>query len=491
MALFPSLKRLFTHSAIYGLGHILNRSLVFILLPLYTNVLPSAEFGVAGLMFTYIAILTMVYMYGLDAGFLRYYMDSTDVENKRQTFSTAFWTCAASSMMLSLLFGLAAPFWVSLFFSPTMTIPVLQLQRLVVLMSIILLFDTLSFLPMLILRAEEKSWQYIILKFANVLINVAANGLAVLKWKMGLEGIFWANVISSSMTFLLTIPLIWQHGGLQFSKNRLKEIFIFGLPALPAGLAIAGMDTVDRIFLERMTSLHALGLYNAGARLGMIMALFVAAFRFAWPPFFLSIAYEQDSRQIFSRIFTYLVLACSMVFVAVSLLIEPMAHVRLFGYYLIGAEYWDGLAVVPVIMLAYIFYAAYLNFYVGVYLEKRTEYILISTVAGFMVNLLANAFLIPTYDFMGAAWARLLGYAVMAGVLFYFSQKLYPIAFEWGRILKITAIIFLVYLLGRTAVVQSHILYRFAMVILYPVLLLGVGFFRPGEMKRMLLGWKS
>jgi O-antigen/teichoic acid export membrane protein len=491
MALFANLKRLFTHSAIYGLGHILNRSLVFILLPLYTNVLPSAEFGIAGLLFTYMALLTMVYMYGLDAGFLRYYMDSADAADRRQTFATAFWTCAASSVLLSLLFGLAAPFWVSLFFSSTTTLPESQLQLLVVLMSVILLFDSLAFLPMLVLRAEEKSWQYILLKFANVLINVAANGLAVLKWNMGLVGIFWANVISSSLTFLLTLPLVWRHGGLQFSKSRLEQIFVFGLPALPAGLAIAGMDTVDRIFLERMTSLQSLGLYNAGARLGMIMALFVAAFRFAWPPFFLSIAHEPDSRQVFSRIFTYLLLACSLVFVAVAMLIEPLAQVRLFGFYLIGVEYWDGLQVVPVIMLAYIFYAAYLNFYVGVYLEKRTRYIMIATVAGLVANLLGNALLIPHLNFMGAAWARLFGYAVMAGVLLYFSQKVFPIAFEWHRILKMAVVLALVYILGSTAFVRSHVCYRMGMLVLYPVLLTGAGFFRRTELKRLLSGWIS
>jgi O-antigen/teichoic acid export membrane protein len=298
-------------------------------------------------------------------------------------------------------------------------------------------------------------------------------------------------VVSSGITFLLTLPLIWQYGGMQFCKNRLKQIFIFGLPALPAGLAIAGMDTVDRIFLERMTSLQSLGLYNAGARLGMIMALFVAAFRFAWPPFFLSMAHETDSRQVFSRIFTYLLLACSLVFITVAMLIEPLAHVRLFGYYLIGAEYWDGLHVVPVIMLAYIFYAAYLNFYVGAYLEKRTEYIMISTAAGLLVNLLGNAILIPHLNFMGAAWARLFGYVVMAGTLFYFSQKFYAIAFEWPRVFKMAAILLLVYVLGSTAVVRSHILYRMGTVVLYPVLLLAVGFFRPDEMKRMVSGWKS
>lgn len=491
MALFSSLKRLFTHSAIYGLGHILNRSLVFILLPLYTNVLPSAEFGVAGLMFTYLALLTMVYMYGMDAGFLRYYMDTSDPADRRMTFSTSFWTIAASSLLLSLLFGLAAPFWISLFFSSSTAVPLPLLQQLIYLMSVILFFDTLAFLPMLVLRAEEKSWYYITLKFANVVINVAANGLAVLKWQLGLEGIFWANVISSGITFLLTLPLIWQHGGLQVDKTRLKAIVLFGLPALPAGLAIAGMDTVDRIFLERMSSLSSLGLYNAGARLGMIMALFVAAFRFAWPPFFLSTAREPDARRIFSRIFTYLMLACSMVFVAVALLIEPAAHMRLFGFYLIGTEYWDGLQVVPVIMLAYVFYAAYLNFYVGVYLEKRTGYILIATVAGLLVNLFANALLIPAHDFMGAAWARLAGYIVMAGVLFCFSQKLYPIAFEWRRIVKIAVLVLFVYTIGQTAMVQTRLPLRIALVLLYPVLLIGTGFFRADEMQKILSGWKS
>ncbi|MFC1569023.1 oligosaccharide flippase family protein, partial [bacterium] len=73
MSIFQSIKRLFKNSVIYGIGHILSRFINFLLLPLYTHVLPREDYGMVGIFFTYIAILSIVYTYGLSSAFFRFY----------------------------------------------------------------------------------------------------------------------------------------------------------------------------------------------------------------------------------------------------------------------------------------------------------------------------------------------------------------------------------------------------------------------------------
>src|SRR4030067_2501918 len=166
----------------------------------------------------------------------------------------------------------------------------------------ILFFDSLAFLPFLILRAEERPVPFAIFKIINVFINVAGNIVLLGFLKFGISGIFVANLIASSLTFVIMIPVCIKRIGFVFSFAKLRELFAFGIPYLPSTLAVVIMDTIDRPLLEQLADLEAAGLYNAGGKLGMFMALFVSAYRFAWHPFFLSTSKQENAKDIFSKI---------------------------------------------------------------------------------------------------------------------------------------------------------------------------------------------
>ncbi len=481
MSIFLSIKRLLKHSAVYGIGHIINRVIGFLLLPLYTNLFPPDKFGVAGLMFTYFAILSIFYTYGLDAAFFRFFIGQENPTERKRIFSTAFFTLTLTSFLSSgILFFGAEPISRLLFSADAMKLGI-DLPLLIRIAAGVLLFDSLAFLPFLILRAEERSVPFVVYKFLNIAINVVCNILFLIILKYGVEGIFLADLAAAFATFLLVLPIIWKHISSGFSKSTLHELFAFGLPYLPTTLSVVLMDTIDRVFLERLSGVEAVGLYNAGAKLGMFMALFITAFRFAWHPFFLSTAKQENAKEIFAKILTYLLLACSIVFLALSLFIDNIARLRVAGYSLIGTEFWDSTIVVPAIMLAYILYAAYLNFLIGVYLEKKTKYLPLITVSGMLANLLANYLLIPVIGIMGAAWARSIAYLIMAVALYVVHQRLYYIRYEWGRIVKLSLAVAAIFALGQLGFAQSHILLKLALLLVFPAILFMIGFFESAE----------
>ncbi|MBN2000689.1 polysaccharide biosynthesis C-terminal domain-containing protein, partial [candidate division KSB1 bacterium] len=245
------------------------------------------------------------------------------------------------------------------------------------------------------------------------------------------------------------------------------------------------MDTIDRVFIERLMGVDAVGLYQNGAKLGMFMALFVTAFRFAWHPFFLSTSKQDDARDIFAKVFTYVITACGVVFIFFSLFIENIVRLHIGRFSLIGQIYWESTIVVPVIFLAYIFYAAYLNFLIGIYLYKKTRYLPFITVGGMLGNLVALYFLIPVMGIMGAAWARLIAYVIMAVALYLVSRKLYPVSYEWTRILKLAVIISVVFFIGQIGTVASSLWLKILLFSGLPVALYITGFMDPRELNKM------
>ncbi len=485
MSITASVKKLFQHSAVYGMGHILNRLITFLLIPLYTNTFAKDELGVYTLVFSYIAILTIIYSYGLDTAFFRFYILEDSPRGRRRIFSTAFITIIITSTLFSLgIYFFRSPVAAHLFSADIHQLSV-NLPLMVALSAGILFFDSLTLMPFLILRAEEKPMPFIFFKFLNVVINFICNIVLIIWLNKGVEGIFIANIISSAATLLLMLPIAVRRLKFAFHWPTFKMLFAFGIPYLPSTLSVNLMDTIDKIVLEHLDSVSVVGLYGPNAKLGMFMALFITAFRFAWHPFFLSTSKQENAKAIFTKVFTYLLLACSFVFLFFSLFIDDIVRLRIGHFSLLGQEFWEGTVVVPIIFLAYIFYAAYLNFIIGIYLEKKTKYLPFITGAGILGNVIGLYALIPAFGYVGAAWARVFAYIIMATALYFVGQRLYPIRYEWGRVLKMTLLVALFFFVGRSAVFMPSIPLKALLFLVYPLVLWGLRFFEKSEISAM------
>ena len=482
MSITASVKRLFQHSAVYGMGHILSRLITFLLIPLYTNTFAREELGVYTLVFSYIAILTIVYSYGMDTAFFRFSILDDSPQGRNRIFSTAFLTIIITSILFSLgIYLFRAPIAADLFSADTLQLGV-NLPLMIGLSAGILLFDSLVLMPFLILRAEEKPLPFILLKLLNVVINFACNIVLLVWMKKGVEGIFIANLISSGLTFLLMLPIALGHFKFAFHWPTFKELFAFGIPYLPSTLSVSLMDTIYTIILERLDSVSVVGLYGPNAKLGMFMALFITAFRFAWHPFFLSTSKQENAKEIFTKVFTYVLLACSFVFLFFSLFIDDIVRLRFGHFSLLGEEFWEGTVVVRIIFLAYIFYAAYLNFIIGIYLEKKTKYLPFITGAGILGNGIGLYALIPLFGDVGAARARVFAYSIMATALYLVGQKLYPMRYEWGRLAKMVLVVALLFFIGRSGQFMPSIPLKTLLLLAYPLVLWLARFFEKSEL---------
>lgn len=440
--------------------------------------------GVSGIVYAYIGSFKILYTFGIDSAFFRYYMATEERSERKNIFTTAFVTIFLVASVLTILILVNTQWIVQLLFKSETQQLTVNLPLLVRLASLILFFDTLAFMQLLILRAEEKPIIYSIFTISSVLITISANVVFILLLKWGVEAIFYANLLASGLTFIIVLPLGVKHLNLSYSFSLLKKLFVFGIPYLPSTLSIWAMDSIDRLFLERMINVEASGLYSQGAKLGMFMALFVSAFRFAWIPYATSTAKQENAKEVFSKILTYVLFACSGVFLFFSFFVNEIVQIGFGSFTLLGSDYWEATIIVPQFFMAYIFYAAYLNFLIGVYLEKKTKYIAIVTIVAMVANVLANYILIPQLGIMGAAWARLISYIMMAVGMYIISVKIYPVKYEWKRILILTLVIFGIYFIGHFYFFTSLLL-KAALFLIAPVVLYLLGFFEKGELAKL------
>jgi O-antigen/teichoic acid export membrane protein len=471
--MIQSLKRLTQHSAIYGLSDVVGRSLSFLLVPVYTHVLPTEAYGHVALIYAFIGLMNVLFSYGMDSAFLRFYM--LEESRKQQTLSTGYLTMLFTSLVLAGLIIAGAPAIDALIGSSVPLTPYIRLS------GIILALDALGVIPFARLRAEGRAPLFASLKLAKVMLELAGNYWLVVRQGAGLEGILISNIAGSGITCAALTLLTLRSLSFEWNRSRLAALLKFGIPYIPAGACVILIEMIDRFMLERMTGTEAVGVYNAARKLGVGMLIFVNVFRLAWQPFFLETSKQEDARAIFARVLTYFLLITSGVFLALSLLIDELIRMPVGGYTFFAEAYWGGTGLVPLFLLAYILYGLYVNLTVGIYLEKKTTVLPVITGLAAGVSIVANLAMIPSYGMYGAAAASVLAYTVMVAGLYIVAQRHYPIPYEYARILKITLLCGGLFGVGRLGLAEGMWMAKLGLLAGYPVLLAATGFFNAQE----------
>ena len=425
--MFDKLKELTKDTAIYGISTMIGRFLNFILVPLYTNIFSPANYGIIQLIYAYMAILNIVFIYGLDSAYLKF-ASFKDVGDDKDNFSTPY----VSILMTSLLFVFLIIMNISAI-GNILRVPS-EYQYLIYFGAAILFLDANVVIPFLKLRLERNAKIFSLYRIINILVNILLNVYLIIILKWGIEAILLSNLIASAVSLLLLLPTIIKNFRFKFHSVLFKRMLKFGLPFLPAGFAVMLVQVIDVPILEKLTDLQTVGIYKANYKLGIFMMLYVNMFQFAWQPFFLQNAKEPNAKEMFSKVLTYFTLAGSVMLVVVSLFISDIAQIRIAGFSIIGSEYWSGLHIVPIVLLAYLINGMYSVFSAGIYIEEKSIYVPFITGAGAVVNIIVNFLLIPVLSLTGAALATFASYLVMALGYYFVTQKFYQIKYELKRI---------------------------------------------------------
>ena len=430
-------KNLFKQTAIYGLATVIPRMFSFLLVPLYTNLLPKDEYGKVTIIFSWMIFFNVILAYGMETAFFRFYNKE---ENKKTVVETSmvsiFWTTLVF-LFVALLFRTSLADWSGID-SQYITYSIW-----------ILALDALVIIPFSKLRAFQRPIMYAIIKIGNVLVNLLLSILFLIylpklavshptgiistlyieNFQVGY--IFLANIIASLLTFVVLSPdyvfLKWK-----FDFSLWKKMMVYALPILVAGIAFAINEQFDKILLSKLLPKNIadaeVGVYSACYKLGLFMVLYRTAYTLGIEPFFFSHASNENAPQTYAMVTKYFVIFGSFIMLSVIVFAD------LFKLIMINESYWVAMKVVPLIILA--------NFCLGIYTNLSVWYKLIDktyigayiSIAGAIITLILNFLLIPSHSYVGSAIATLAAYGSMMLISYYLGNKYYPIPYDFKKI---------------------------------------------------------
>ena len=432
------LKSLLKDTAIYGISSIVGRFLNYLLVPIYAASMSAASggYGVVTEVYAWTALLMVILTYGMETTFFRFV--NKDTENPQKVYSTVL-TMVGSTSLLFVALGMV-------FLQPIASMMGYARHPWYVgMMMIVVAMDAFQCLPFSYLRYKRKPLVFAGLKMLFIVLNITLNLIYYVG--MGGSDVFYAfffNLICTSVIMLLLIPQIKLRGG--FDGALAKRMLNYSYPILILGIAGILNQVADKIIFRHVypgeDAQVQLGIYGAASKIAMIMAMLTQAFRYAYEPFVFSKSKDKDSKLMYANAMKYFIIFTLLAFLAVVFYIDILK-------YILAPDYWSGLKVVPIVMMAEIFMGVYFNLSFWYKLIDETKWGAWFSFAGCAVLIAINVFFVPIYGYMACAWAGFAGYGVAMLLSYFVGQKKYPIQYDLKSIGKYVAMAGVLYVISE------------------------------------------
>ena len=473
------IKTLGKESAIYGIANVVSRFLNFLLTPFYTHFLPTGEYGIVAGVYSYIAFINIVYHYALDQAYQQYF------NNRELAFSAAIKCQIGTTALLTFVLCAFAPFWADLGGIAV---------KYVYFASAILVLDTVLIIPFADLQMRHKAKKFALIKSLSIIFNIAliVIFIGVLKWSI--DAIFWANIAQSILQIIFVLPefRIFSFRKQPGTEEILKKMLQYAWPLFFAEAGIMVVQIFDRPIMLKTLGESAVGIYQAAVKLGIFMQLLVNMFDTAWKPFILGRRKNKYSRedtvQLFSKIFTYFIAFSLAAWIMLSFFIGDIVQVRIFGKSLFGPKYWGALDLLPMFFGAFVLHGVYVNLKASIIITQKSEISAIVAITSSLISLAGNYLLIPRLGMLGGAIMLMTSYAIMCIMMYLFSRKIYPIPYQWKKVMLLCLAAAICFIPGYLYKGAFAIPVKIICTVLYPVAIWNIGFFSEEE-KQTITGY--
>ena len=373
---------------------------------------------------------------GLDSGFFRVHYDlETEAERRRLAGTVALFAAAVGALFFAGTIAASGPLA-----RVVLDADAPDLRRLIVIVAADVWLGTFAFVPLALLRIQDRPGLFSAFAVLRHVVNIALKVALVMKG-LGVAGVVWSDAIATGVFSLALLPILWRHAAPAFSWRLLAPALHFGIPKVPHGILVQALNLADRKILDLFVTRAEVGIYQLGYTFGSTVKFPLSAFEPAWQPFVYAQVRRPDAPAVLARVATWAFAS----FLAVCLAVAVLGGDLLVLMTPKNPAFWSAAGIVPVVALAYLFHGAFLLGSIGIGIEKRARYYPIITAAAAATNVAGNFLLIPRFGTVGAAWATVLSYAVMAGLGLAISRRLYPVPFENGRLAALLAAAALAY----------------------------------------------
>lgn len=431
------LKSLAKDTAIYGLSSIVGRFLNYLLVPLYTNVIPASTggYGIVSNVYAFTALMLVFLTFGMETGFFRF--ANKQDEDPRRVYANSLLFVGG----LSLLFVLVC---LSCLHPLAGVLGYAGYPDFVGMMVLVVALDSFQCIPFAYLRYKKRPIKFAAIKLFSIVGNIALNlfFLLLCPWLMQVAPgtvdwfydpdyvvgyIFLSNLICSAVQMFFFIPEL-RGFSYRVDWGLIRRMVSYSFPLLVLGVVGILNMTVDKmifpfLYEDRREGMEQLGIYSATSKVAMVMAMFTQAFRYAYEPFVFGKSRDKDSRQTYAQAMKYFFIFALLAFLTVMFYMDILR-------YLVARDYWEGLSVVAIVMLAEILKGIYMNLSFWYKLIDETRWGAYFSIIGCVVIVALNVWLVPRYGYLASAWASVAGYGVITLLSYFIGQRKYPIRYD-------------------------------------------------------------
>ncbi len=434
------IEKLAKQTAVYGLSTIVVRFLSYLLTPYYTRVFGPDTYGIVTDVYALIPFALVLLSMGMESSYFRFSAKAEaaggDVAAaKRRIFATTWGATLAAAAVFFLVVALFRDGVARLMGAAYVDHP-----EYVVLTAAVILFDVAAMIPFSRLREQGRAMTFVMLKAANVSVNVAlafAFGAAGLfSTSLGVGWVLVANLAASAATLALVVRTA-DRTAPRIDRALLARIFAYSLPLLVSGIAGTANEFIDRqlikYILPQSIAMSQLGFYGAVTKIAVVMTLFTQMYRLAAEPFFLANFRKEEFVASNAAALKYYVMVSMAIFLGIALFRDAFALI-------VGRDFREGIYILPVVLGANVLSGVWLNMSFWYKREEKTRYAAYITFTGLFVSVAFNLSLLPRYGYYGAAWARLAAEAAMVWVSWRLNRRYCPTPYDLRRMAEYVAL---------------------------------------------------
>ncbi|VAW54769.1 Polysaccharide biosynthesis protein [hydrothermal vent metagenome] len=423
-----STKKIASSTAIYGIGTMLRGVSSFILLPLYTTYLAVADYGLIELLNIVLDLAVLLLGSRVAVGVFKFYSDAPDSKSKARVIGTAMLLLIAVNLLAIFIIYLFTDTIVQLLGAPDDFGFALRV------FSISLLFAACNEIYFSYLRIEDKPAQYVAMNFVKLMLQIFLNILFIVYLEKGFWGIIWGAVISNFVVTIIFTFKLMPRIGFGVSLDQCKHLINFSWPIIVSSIGMYYITFGDRYFIQYYHTIETVGIYALAYKFGfMLFALIWVPFSTYWSANQFEHAKQPGAEVLFGNVFLF----ANVILIAAASGMIVLAPG--FIYVFAQEEYWPAVEVVPWVVAAYVLqcWTEYVRF--GILNAAKTRYIAYATYITVILITGLYYMWIPLEGAVGAAKATLVAFIVRFGIIYYFSQGLFRIAFPWSRLIMLIA----------------------------------------------------
>ena len=434
-----NIKKLAGQTLWYGVPTIISRFLNYLLSILLVGIFKPSAFGVITNLYAFIPFLNILFTYGLETAFFRF----AELKNKQQVYNTLSVSIFISTLLFTVPLVIFSQSLANFLEIPTH-------PEYILFCAGIVFFDTLSTLPLSLLRQQERPKRFALVRVLSIVTNIVFTiifyilapkfqDLTLFAWynpQVGVGYVLVANLIASIVTLLLLIPE-WRQAKVNFDFRLWKEIMNYSMPLIVVGFGGMINEMLSRFIFLKVSPLpmeeknFELGVFGANYKLAVLITIFIQVFKMAAEPFFFSQSQTKNAADTYARVMKYFVMACCIMFLGVSLFLDMWKWMITYK----NPEYGEGINVVPILAMGAVFLGTYYNLSIWYKLSNKNWIGARITLTGALITIILNIWWIPLFSYTGSAWATFVCYAYMMVASYWMGQRHYPVPYDTKKLM--------------------------------------------------------